>query len=91
MLLDGWSGVNIILKSLRKKLKLRKFQLASFVVHMVNQQKAQPMGLIWNLKIDLTSCVYKISVTILKMENGVETYCMLLGRPWLKQIKAHHS
>jgi hypothetical protein len=25
------------------------------------------------------------------MENGVEAYSMFLGRPWLKQAKAHHN
>jgi len=73
--------VNIISKSLRNKLGLRKPQLASCVVCMAAQWKVQPMGLIQNLKIDLVGYVYKISITILKMENGVEAYSMLLGRP----------
>jgi hypothetical protein len=25
------------------------------------------------------------------MENGVEVYSMLLGRPWLKLVRAHHN
>ncbi len=58
---------------------------------MVDQRKVELMGLIQNLKIDLASCVYKISVTVSKIENGVEAYSMLLGRPWLKQAKAHHN
>jgi hypothetical protein len=91
VLLDGGSGVNIVSKSLRKKLGVRKPQLASFVVHMANQRKVQPMGLIRNLKINLASCVYKILVIVLKMENGVEAHSMLLGRPWLKQTKVHHN
>ncbi len=60
MLLDGEFGVNIISKSLRKKLGLRKPQPTLFVVCMVDQQKVQPMGLIEILKIDLVGCVYKI-------------------------------
>jgi len=43
------------------------------------------------LKIDLDSCVYEISITILNVENGIEAYSMLLGRPWLKQVKIHHN
>jgi hypothetical protein len=49
------------------------------------------MGLIRNLKINLVGCVYKISIIVLKMENGVEAYFMLRGRPWLKQAKVHHN
>jgi hypothetical protein len=69
VLLDGRSDVNIISKSLRNKLGLRKPQLASFIVCMANQWKVQPMGLIQNLTIDLVGCVYKILITVLKMET----------------------
>jgi hypothetical protein len=89
--LDGRCSVNIISKSLRKKIGLRKLQLAMFVVRMADQRKAQPLGLIRNLKINLGSYVYKTSVTTLNMENGLEAYSMLLGRSWLKQTKTNHN
>ncbi len=62
-----------------------------FVVRMADQRKAQPLGLIRNLKINLGSYVYKTSVTTLNMENGLEAYSMLLGRSWLKQTKTNHN
>ncbi len=89
VLLDGRFDVNISLESLRKKLRLRKPQPTMFVIKMVDQRKVQP--LIRNLKIDLGAYVYKISIIILNLENGIETYSMLMGRPWLKQAKAHHK
>ncbi len=89
VLLDGRCGVNIILKSLRKKVGLRISQPIPFVVIMVEQRKVQPLGLIRNLKINLGSCVYKILVTTLNMEMGIEAYSMFMGRLWLKQTKAH--
>ncbi len=58
---------------------------------MADQWKVQLMGLIQNLKINLAGCIYKILVTVLKMEIGIEAYSMLIGRPWLKQTKAHHN
>jgi hypothetical protein len=58
---------------------------------MVNQWKVHLIGLIKNLKINLACCDYKISITMLNMENGVEAYSMLLGHPWLKLAKAHHN
>jgi hypothetical protein len=90
-LLDSGLNVNIILESFKKKLGLKRLQLTSFLVHIVHQQKVQSIGLIKNLKIDLASCVYKISVTMLNMENGVEVYSMILGRPWLKEARTHHN
>jgi hypothetical protein len=81
VLLDSGSNVNIIFESLKKKLGFKRPQLAPFVVQMVYQRKVQPIGLIRNLKINLASCVYKTFVIVLNMENGVEVYSMLLGRP----------
>jgi hypothetical protein len=57
---------------------------------MVDQKKVHPIG-IKNLKINLVGCDYKILVTVLNMENGVEVYSMILGWPWLKLAKAHHN
>ncbi len=39
----------------------------------------------------MASCIYKNSIIVLNMENGIEVSSMFLGRPWLKQIKAHHN
>ncbi len=88
VLLDSGSSVNIISKSLRKKIRLRRPQSASFVVRMVDQGKVQPIGF-RNLKINLVGCDYKISAIVLNMENGVEAYSMLW--PWLKLVIIHHN
>jgi len=45
---------------------------------MVDQRKVQPIGLIRNLKINLVGCDYKILVTMLDMEDGMEAYFILL-------------
>jgi hypothetical protein len=84
VLLDGGSNLNNILESLRKKLGLRRPQLAPFAIIMVDIWKVQLIGFIRNLKIDLVSYVYKISIIVLNMEHGIETYSMLLVKPWLK-------
>jgi len=84
VLLDGGSNLNNILESLRKKLGLRRPQLAPFAIIMVDKWKVQLIGFIRNLKIDLVSYVYKISIIVLNMEHGIETYSMLLVKPWLK-------
>ncbi len=59
-------------------------QLAPFVMKM-DQWKVHPIDLIHDLKFDLAICVYKISVIVLNMENGMEACSMLLGRSLLKQ------
>jgi hypothetical protein len=83
--------VNIIFKSLKRKLKLKRLQSAPFVVWVVNQRKVQLIGLIRILKINLVGCDYKNFVTMLNMDNGMKAYSILLGRPRLKLAKAHHN
>jgi hypothetical protein len=91
VLLDGGSRVNIIFEHLWKKLGLKKPQSMPFMVRMAYQRKVEPIRLIQNLKIDLTRCTFKISITVLEMEHIPKTYSMLLRRPWLKQAKTHHD
>ena len=51
VLLDGGSGVNIIIENLRVQLGLSKPKLAPYYMCMVNQTIAKPLGLIKDLKI----------------------------------------
>ncbi len=59
----------IILNVLRRKLGSRKLQFTPFNVQMTNQRKVYPIGLIYNLKIELGKCTYKDFVKILQMED----------------------
>jgi hypothetical protein len=69
----------------RCKYYLREFKEdTQFVMRMADQRKVQPLGLIRNLKIDLANYDYKISRTILNMENGIEAYSMLSGKTMVK-------
>jgi hypothetical protein len=51
VLLDGGSGVNIITKQLRLRLRLPKSKTAPYNLRMANQTTTKPMGLIKDLKI----------------------------------------
>jgi len=84
VLLDSESGINIIFKHMQRKLGLKKLQSAPFMVRMANQRKVQLVRLIRNLKIDLARCTFKISITVLQMEDTPKAYSMFLGRPRLE-------
>jgi hypothetical protein len=45
-----------------------------------NQCKVELVGLIQNLEINFASYVYKMSITLLNMDKGIEAYSMLLGQ-----------
>jgi hypothetical protein len=58
---------------------------------MADQRKVTPLGIIKNLKINIERLTFKITVTVIKMENQENRYSMLFGRPWLKQARAKHD
>jgi hypothetical protein len=75
-----------------RKLGIEKqLEVAPFTIKMADQRKVTPLGIIKNLKINIGGLTFKITVTVIKMENQENSYSMLLGRPWLKQARAKHD
>jgi len=91
VLLDGGSGVNIITKHLRLRLGLVKPKPTPYNLRMANQTITKPMGLIRDLKIYVRGIPYIITFTILHNSVVDFNYSMLLGRPWLKDVKVAHD
>jgi hypothetical protein len=88
VLLDGGSGVNIITDTLMRKLGIvKQLEVAPFTIKMADQTKVTPLGIIKNLRIIIGWLTFKITVTVIKMENQENSYSMLLERPWLKQAR----
>jgi hypothetical protein len=91
VLLDGGSGVNIITKQLRLRLGLPKPKLAPYNLRMADQTTTKPVGLIKDLNIYVHGIPY-ITTFILFQNNVVDSsYSMLLGEPWLKDVKMAHD
>jgi hypothetical protein len=65
VLLDGGSGINIIIKQLRLKLGLPKLKLAPYNLRMENQTTTKPMGLIKDLKIYVHGIPYTTTFIVL--------------------------
>jgi hypothetical protein len=65
VLLDGGSGVNIIIKQLRLKLGFPKPKLAPYNLRMAYQTTIKPMGLIRNLKIYVHDIPYITTFIVL--------------------------
>jgi hypothetical protein len=89
VLLDGGSGINIIIKQLKLRLGLPKLKPAPYNLRIVNQTTTKPMGLIKDLKI---YGILYINTFIILHNSVVDSSCsMLLGRPWLKDVKLTHD
>jgi hypothetical protein len=72
-------------------LGLPKPKPTPYNLRMENQTTTKPMGLIRDLKIYVHDIPY-ITTFIVFHNNVVDfNYSMLLGRPWLKDVKVAHD
>ncbi len=91
MLLDGGSKINIVTEQLRLKLGLPKLKPAPYNLKMVDQTITKPVGLIKDLNIYVHN-ILNITMFIVLQNNVVDfSYSMLLGRPWLKDVKVAYD
>jgi hypothetical protein len=58
---------------------------------MVNQIVVKPLGLIKNLRILVHGIPYAMTFTIIQSNVLKFSYSMLLGCPWLKDVKVSHD
>jgi hypothetical protein len=72
-------------------LGLPKPKPAPYNLRMVDQTTTKPVGLIKDLKIYVHGIPYR--TTIIVFQNSVvdSSYSMLLGRPWLRDVKVAHD
>jgi hypothetical protein len=90
VLLDGGFGVNIIMERLRLRLGLLKPKPTPYNLRMVDQTITKLVGLIRDLKIYVHGIPY-ITVFIILHNSVVDSsYSMLVGRPWLRDVKVAH-
>jgi hypothetical protein len=91
VLLDGGSRVNIIIKQLILRLVLPKPKPTPYNLKMVDQTTTKSMGLIRDMKIYVHDIPYITTFTILHNNVVDSSYSMLLGKPWLRDVKVAHD
>jgi hypothetical protein len=91
VLLDGGFGVNIIIEQLKTRLGLLKPKPIPYNLQMVNQNTTKLIGLIKDLRIYVHNIPYIATCIILQDTVVIFNYSMLLGRPWLKDVKIAHD
>jgi len=91
VLLDGGFGVNSIIKRLRLKWGLAKPKPTPYNLRMADQTTTKPMGLIRDLKIYVHGIPYIIIFIVLHNNVVDSSYSMLLGKPWLRDVKVAHD
>jgi hypothetical protein len=58
---------------------------------MADSSITRPLGIIKNLKIHIHGTPYVATFTVLHNNVVDPNYSMLLGRPWLKDVKVTHD
>jgi hypothetical protein len=58
---------------------------------MANQTIAKPLGLIEDLRIFIYGIPYVVTFTVIQSSVLNCSYFMLLGHPWLKDVKVSHD
>jgi len=76
---------------LRFKLGLLKPKPTLYNLRMANQTTTKPMGLIRDLKVYVHYISYITMFTIFQNNMIDSSYSMLLGRPWLRDVKVAHD
>ncbi len=76
---------------MRLKFGLPKPKPTPYNLRMANQTTTKPMGLIKELKIYVHGIPYITTFTIIQNNVVDSNYSMLLGRPWLRDVKVAHD
>jgi hypothetical protein len=70
---------------------LPKPKPAPYNLRMVNQFTTKPIGLIHDLKIYVHNIPYVTIFNVLQNSVVGTSYSMLLGEPWLRDVKVAHN
>ncbi len=90
-MLDGGFKVKNITKQLRLRLGFPKPKPAPHNLKLVDQTTTKLVGLIRDLKIYVHDILYITTFTIFQNNVVDYSYSMLLGRPWLRDVKVAHD
>jgi hypothetical protein len=90
VLLDGGFRVNIH-ETIEIEVRLLKPNLVPYNLRMAEQTTTKPMGLIRDMKIYVHGIFYIITFTVFQNSVVDSSYSMLLGRPWLRDVKVAHD
>jgi hypothetical protein len=91
VLIDGGYGINIIIENLRVQLGLSTLNPTFYNLRMVDQTITKPLGLIKDLKIFVHGIPYRVAFIVINNNVLNSSYSMLLGCPWLRDVKVSHD
>jgi hypothetical protein len=88
VLVDGGSGLNILLEHMMRKLGLDLTSPSPFIINMANQSSTLPLGMIKDCRMTTEGEEYLVTFHVFKMYYNKDAFTILLGRPWLRMSDA---
>ena len=88
VLVDGGSGLNIMLEHTLNLLGLQLTGPSPFIVNMAIQTSSVPIGMVADCRIQSRGEEYIVNFHVIKMHSHQDTFPILLGRPWLRMADA---
>lgn len=72
-------------------LGLQITRLAHFSVTLANQRNIPPFGLIKNVPVQIQGTSFSVDFIIIRLPKLASGFRLLIGWPWLRQVKAVHD
>ena len=86
VLVDGGSGVNLMLKDTAFDLGYTSFKETNQILQMADQSRVIPVGRLSQVRTRIGEVTYLQNFVIIRVSTG-KPFPMLLGRPWLYSAK----
>ena len=85
---DVGSSVNLMTADTTEKLGSTSLLPTKLLLRMADHSKVLPMDVLVNVDTNIAGIVYKIDYMVFQLKNLTLSYPILLGRPWLFDVKA---
>ena len=90
-IIDGGSGINLMPEHVMQALGLEISRPAQFTVQLADQRSITPVGVLDLIPIEIQGNTFSISFIVIRLPNLQGGFPLLLGRPWLRSVKALHD
>jgi hypothetical protein len=87
-MVDGKAAVNVMAKWFIDKIGLKPNYPSLLKLKVIDQRCIRSPGIITELPISVNRILVKIDFQVLGISKEKGGYPLVLGRPWLRQVKA---
>ncbi|MCO5602672.1 hypothetical protein L7F22_056808 [Adiantum nelumboides] len=91
VIVDGGSGINLMLEFTMLALGLKVTRPAPFTVTLADQRTVLPLGVVEQVPLQVQNFTFKLDFVVVRLPQVANGFPLLIGRPWLRHTKALHD